>query len=242
MHGIIAMEACEAVFRLLDEGETGVDAGANVGTVCSSMVHRVGRSGHVLAFEMMPQTFAMLNENVEAWKSRCPQVEAFHCALSDSETTINIGLSPDFLVNTGVAYATHGDVHPGHQVLSAQAKRLDSFLSAEQSIHLLKLDVERHEYAVLKGAEELLKSGRIRDIVLEDATHEDSTVKQLLRSNGYSFFSMQAGLFGVSLIPFQPSASHSDTNADDYSDFLATRNPERALARWAKRGYRCLSA
>lgn len=239
MHGIIAMEACEAVARLLDEGETAVDAGANVGTVSSIMARRVGKTGQVSAFEMMPQTFAYLHENVESWKAFCPKAEAHQCALSDRESVINIGLSPDFQVNTGVAYATRGEVHPGHQVTTAQAKRLDAFFPSNAMIHFLKLDVERHELEVLQGAGSLLTQGRIRDIVFEDVALADSPVKQLLASLGYSLLTMRAGLSRIDLIPFH-AADHAG-NADEYCDYLATRDVKRTLSRWAKGKYYCLS-
>ena len=241
MHGIIAIEACEAAARLLDEGETAVDAGANVGTVCSIMANRAGKTGLVKAFEMMPPTYAYLKENVQAWKECCPNVEAYQCALSDCESVINIGLSPDFQVNTGVAYATRGEVHPGHQVTTAQARRLDSFFSSKDTIHFLKLDVERHELEVLRGAGSLLTEGRIRDIVFEDAALADSSVKQLLRSHGYTLLTMCTGLSRIDLMPFQ-LFNKEWNEADGYCDYLATRDVKRTMERWAKGRYYCLSA
>jgi FkbM family methyltransferase len=240
MYGITGMEACEAVCRLLDPGETAVDAGANVGTVSSCMMHRVGKTGRVMAFEMMPATYQFLNENYQAWKPLCPNSEAVQLALSDRETTVNIGLSPDFHQNSGVAYARHGEVHPGHEHLTAAAKPLDAFFPAPEKIHFLKLDVERHEHEVLLGARELMSSRRIRDIVFEDIKGMETPVKTYLREQGYALFTMTPKLMGVELEPFQPQGDATTLDENAYADFLATLEVDRLKKRWASRGYQCL--
>lgn len=241
MHGITALEACEAVFRLLDPAETAVDAGANIGTVSSAMIHCTGPKGRVTAFEMMPQTYRILKENYNNWQSACSEARAVECALSNSDTTVNIGLSSDFALNTGVAYATHGEVFAGHQSISSPAKTLDSFFPAPQTIHFLKLDVERHELAVLEGASELLKSGRLRDMVFEDDIAADSPVKQLLMRYGYTIFTMHPKLFGIKIVRFE-GYTDKVTARKGIADYLATRDPQRVESRWASSGYRCLKS
>lgn len=241
MHGITALESCEAVFRLLDPGETAVDAGANIGTVSSAMIHCTGPTGRVTAFEMMPQTYRFLADNYKNWKAACAEARAVECALSNSETTVNIGLSSDFALNTGVAYATHGEVFTGHQSIPSLAKTLDSFFPAPQIIHFLKLDVERHELAVLEGARELLRSGRLRDMVFEDDVDAESPVKHLLKQHGYTLFTMQPNLFGLKLIRMQDKTDEV-TAGKGIADYLATRDPHRVESRWTTSGYLCLKS
>jgi FkbM family methyltransferase len=242
MHGIMAVEACEAVFRLLDPGECGVDVGANVGIVSSAMVRRAGQSGRVVAFEMMPQTFGYLAENLAAWKRLCPDSAAVNCPVSDSESAVNIGLSSDFPLNSGVAYVTRGEVPAGTASLVATARTLDSYFPEPQAIHVLKLDVERHELPVLKGAARLLASGRVRDVVFEDALAPDSPAKEFLRSNAYSLFALRNGAFRTALAPLPATGGRPGADSDEYVDFLATRDPDRARSRWQRRGYLCLTA
>ena len=50
--------------------------------------------------------------------------------------------------------------------IEVPAVRLDSIVSG-QDIHLLKIDTQGHELAVLRGARRLLEQGRVRMVALE---------------------------------------------------------------------------
>lgn len=113
-HGLTAIEACEAAFRLMGPGDIAIDAGANQGIVTSAMAFRAGRSGRVIAIEMLPETFQKLALNVQSWGEAGSCITLINSAVSDRNGTIQVGLSPDFARNSGVAYATHEQVFPGH--------------------------------------------------------------------------------------------------------------------------------
>ena len=49
--------SCEAIWRLLDEGELALDVGANIGYMTSLMAARLGKNGRVIAFEPHPVLF-----------------------------------------------------------------------------------------------------------------------------------------------------------------------------------------
>ncbi len=51
--------------------------------------------------------------NVARWQADCESIHLHAVALSDRNGMISIGFSPDFIGNSGVAYATHGQVHEG---------------------------------------------------------------------------------------------------------------------------------
>ena len=50
--------------ELVDEGDTVLDIGANQGLHTIALAHRVGRTGHVWAFEPHPRTVEVLRENI----------------------------------------------------------------------------------------------------------------------------------------------------------------------------------
>ncbi len=52
-HGLTALDACEAVFRLMQVGGTALDIGANHGVVTSAMRHKGGPNCRIHSFEMV---------------------------------------------------------------------------------------------------------------------------------------------------------------------------------------------
>jgi protein-L-isoaspartate O-methyltransferase len=55
----------KAIKNYVVPGDTVYDIGANIGYITLSLAKRVGRHGHVLAFEPIPQTFDLLRRNIE---------------------------------------------------------------------------------------------------------------------------------------------------------------------------------
>ena len=109
-----------------------------------------------------------------------------------------------------------------------------------QAVGEPEIDVERHEYYVLKGAKGLLKEGLVRDIVFEDVSLGDSRTKDLLLSYGYDIFSIEYNLKGPYLVPFRTHGYSLEGIESNYSDFLATLIPSRAITRFVRKGFRCL--
>ena len=68
--GIYDLVLSEAIWRLLDCGETAIDVGANIGYVTGLMAARVGPTGSVKAFEPHPRVFTLLASNVERWRGQ----------------------------------------------------------------------------------------------------------------------------------------------------------------------------
>ena len=58
--GVFDLPVAEALWRLLDAGETALDIGANLGQMTSVLRGKAGPAGCVLAFEPHPKLFAAL--------------------------------------------------------------------------------------------------------------------------------------------------------------------------------------
>lgn len=150
------------VRRFLRPGMTMVDVGANVGYFTALAASVVGESGCAIAVEPSTRAFEHLQYLVT--RNRLPQVRIFHGGLSDKK-----GCAPLYCGdqrNFTPTMVAHGGLDP----LEFVAVRTLDDLAAELAIDridLLKIDVEGHEPAVLRGATELLARRAIGAVLCE---------------------------------------------------------------------------
>lgn len=157
----------EPEFALLDQfispGDWVVDVGANVGHYTKRLSDLAGPAGRVLAFEPVPETFAILASNVRRFAHS--NVSLFNCALSGRMATLSMTLpqAADGLTNY---YRAH--VSEGHgQGVSILAMPLDGMLAGAK-VSLIKVDAEGHELAVMEGLSGLVDKCRPTLIVETD--------------------------------------------------------------------------
>jgi FkbM family methyltransferase len=231
MRGVHELPVCEVLWRLAAPGERVVDVGANIGVMTSVMSKRVGPSGRVFAFEPHPALFARLRRNVQRWNRN--NVQTFNWAVSDQTGTSRLCESDGFAGNTGTA-GLSGERGQA-RCFEVQTARLDDALPT-RDYGLLKIDVEGNEERVLAGGVSALGQGRFRDIVFESAAGCATSAHGFLASQGYYLFAIGSSLCGPKLSKVE-GAESAHTGAADY---LATREPKRALERIASRGWRVL--
>jgi FkbM family methyltransferase len=230
--GVYDLTVAETLARLAAPGESAIDAGANVGLMSSLLARSVGPQGHVTSFEPHPMIFATLARNVALWEREesVSTIEARQAAVSATAGTLPLAVDPQaFAHNKGTASLEHVD---GADVTDVQTVRLDEEISGP--VGVLKLDVEMHELAALEGAEALLSSRLIRDIVFEEHEPPPTPVTQLLEAHGYEVLSVRQGLTGPILCA--PAEAHSKKLWDPPA-LLATSDPSRARGRLGRRGW-----
>jgi FkbM family methyltransferase len=227
----------EALWRLLDPGDTAVDAGANIGYVTSLMARRTGPAGHVLAVEPHPEIFPLLVENIRlaAEGRSCAPVEALQAALGERDGDAVLAWDEDFVSNAGTAHVVEGDATPVHAA-TVRIRRLDDLVRWPR-VSLLKLDVEGYEAPVLRGAERLLSERRIPHIVYEDHVGPGSDVQRLLADHGYASFALGWRLLGPVIAP---AALGSLAHPWEPPSYIATLQPELVRRRMARRGWSVL--
>jgi FkbM family methyltransferase len=230
-NGVEELGVTELLFRLADVAELALDVGANVGYMTSVLARVVGPRGHVIACEPHPALFEMLSKNIETWPAR--NVMAVRCALSASPGAQELHVPTAFKNNHGIATLEPLGSEAG-DMLVVDARRLDAL--TEGPIGVMKLDVEGHEAAVLEGAGALLGPG-LRDLVFESTFGYPSAVTSSLESAGYHLFGLEQRLRGPVLVP--PASTHPHPFGAP-PNYLATQDPERALARTKPRGWRAL--
>ena len=153
-------------------GDCAWDVGANVGWYTTRLSSWVGPEGCVFAFEPVPPNLARLHEAV----ADAANIVVIPTGLSDREADAAFLLGSD---PTGAS----SRIVPDH-LADPQAGRIalttgDALVErgAATLPDLLKIDVEGHEFEVLRGMAETLARGRLRSVFVE--VHFD-----LLRQQG----------------------------------------------------------
>ena len=238
--GVHELCVSECLWRLLDRGETAVDVGANIGYMTSLMAVRVGVEGWVVAVEPHPEVFEELEYNAERWqRTQVGRIRLIGKALSNECGPARLVASSVFKQNQGTA-TLEVEVGGGSSQDAWTVERTTLDTLAEDvlaTVHLLKLDVEGHERAVLEGAERLLRRGEVRDIIFEEHAMPPTAVTEMLSEYGYSISYLDKRVLGPKAVPISEKFARRSGEAPSY---LATLDPERAQARLSARGWSVL--
>jgi FkbM family methyltransferase len=234
--GVYDLVVTEAIWRLVRPGDTTLDVGANVGYMTLAMSARLARGGRVFSFEPHPELFGELARNAATARERFAgvAVRVLREALSDSSGTVGLLIPDGFEDNRGLA--SLGDAGEGITVI---ARRLDEYSDEiGPDVALMKIDVEGHEYAALRGASSMLTRGTIRHVVMEDHRAYPNEVSELLESHGYDIFSLERAPLGPRLgNPRRPRRSGWEAPS-----LLATLRTTEAVEAFRVPGWRALGA
>lgn len=151
----------DVVRRIVQVGDTILDAGANIGYYSLKLSEMCGPSGSVFAFEPDPENFKVLSLNVET--NKASNVRLFNCALSDFDGTARLFRSA---TNAG-DYSLFPRVGPTKPPVDVACRRIDSITDLiTRSPRLIKIDVQGLEAAVLRGATNSFKKWNPRPVIL----------------------------------------------------------------------------
>ncbi len=180
--------------KLARTGSVVFDIGANIGAHTLGMARNVGPTGRVFAFEPADFAFAKLKRNLALNPELESRTQAHQILLAAEP-------SAPLPAKVYASWPLVGDepVHPklrGRLTTSLEARvdTLDGFVERKgiDRLDLIKIDVDGHEYAVLKGGARTLAKFR-PDLVMEMSpyiqTGQDygfGALVALLRDAGYS--------------------------------------------------------
>lgn len=143
-----------------------MDGGANVGQYASHALAVIGQRLRIHCFEPSPRTFQGLSKNL----GDCPGVKLMPFGLSDAEAECELYSHEGGDTEASLAKRdlSHWSIVQD-RVEVVRLRRLDDVCREEKipRIDLLKLDVEGHELAALRGAAQLLEQRRINSIQFE---------------------------------------------------------------------------
>lgn len=155
-----------------------IDAGANIGTF--SIYGSAFNVEKIYAIEPFPMTFDQFKKNIDL-NSLNPKVESFQLALSGTDGTRKMDLSPGPSQSRGLLDTTN---EGGLTVPSISLKSFLSKIGAEK-IDLLKIDIEGGEYDVFEHCDQETFN-KINEIVMEyHPTGNKQDLFQRLTHHGY---------------------------------------------------------
>ncbi|MFT5114900.1 MAG: FkbM family methyltransferase [Parasphingorhabdus sp.] len=211
--------------KIVREGDTVLDIGANIGVVTVPLAKFVGKSRNVHSFEPNPSLAQQLNNTIA--HNKLTNVHLHPVALGSRRDTLELVIPEG---NRGAASLVRQTIVKTAETVRVQVEMLDGLCEKEQikSVRLIKIDVEGFETEVFKGAHELLSKIKPDAILFElnersSQELSEEPLMKLLHSYGYDFFSIPKNLLRMQLLPLNSRSKREVTG----HDFLAVPKGEK---------------
>lgn len=152
--GAFERSTVDAYRKMIKQGDTVLDIGANVGAHTLHLARLVGDSGAVIAYEPTAYAVSKLRQNLALNPGLVQRVTVAQVMLTDSDDRI-----PEHEIYSSWPLTTQNNLHVGHrgQLKSTEgcrALKLDSHLKSlkVKKVDFIKMDVDGFECHVLGGA------------------------------------------------------------------------------------------
>jgi FkbM family methyltransferase len=205
--------------RIVNEGDTFIDIGANVGTETITASKMVGPRGRVVAVEPQRLCAAMLRKSV--LENQLSNVEVFEQALSNRTGFCEMARQEKG--NSGTA-EIRDFADSSSATCTSPVVNTSDFLRGLEIVndYVLKIDVEGHEGAILEGAKAYFEIHKPKAILFEANRHlynsnerfSDNPAVQLLADANAKLFAIRKSLLGLKLIPVRHLSENP--SATDY--------------------------
>lgn len=191
-------EATEYVYhlpKLVGEGATAIDIGANLGYYSRYISQAIGEGGRLYSVEPVAPILGVLRHNLR----HCPNVEILPYALGEEEREIvmcNDTARYQGYFGTGQNFvgdaATEGEGEQVGERFPAQMRRGSELFSKLTRLNFIKCDIEGYEVVVMNELRPLLE--RFRPTVLIETGGENrAKIIKLFHSLGYRGFTLEEG-------------------------------------------------
>lgn len=197
--------------RFLREGDTVIDAGANIGLLTLRAAKIVGVRGKVISIEPHPETFRWLKKNTLL--NRFSNIHFFNIAVGHKQQLVSF---TDFKIKD------INKISEKEGTLKLPLTTLDTLCSDVSRCMLLKIDVEGFELPALFGAEELLKK---TDVVMFESSPRNFALQNYSLQDIFRYLELQ----GFSVFKIRPdfTTEHTASNYETvvkYENLFATKD------------------
>ncbi|MDJ0745622.1 MAG: FkbM family methyltransferase [Xenococcaceae cyanobacterium MO_167.B27] len=180
--------------KLLKKGDLFIDIGANCGTETIPASKIVEKDGAVHGFEPNSNCLDMLKSSI--CENHLENVYLYNYAVTDFICSINVRIPTN---NSGSGAVSIDPTSSSQVVKAVTLDSIDKF--KEKSIKLIKIDVEGHEYEVLKGAKRIFTENKPENVLIEIWFNPDVPFDQLpstkfLLQHGYTPYQLMRR-FGI---------------------------------------------
>ncbi|MCH8167967.1 MAG: FkbM family methyltransferase [Proteobacteria bacterium] len=217
-YGLHEFEDMAFVAHALRPGDLFADIGANAG---SYTVIAAGVSGaRVIAIEPVPKTIERLRANISL-NSLDDHVRVEVCALTDKAGTVRFTTDQDTVNHVASATETA-------HTIDVPARTADA-LFVKDVPRIVKIDVEGHEFDLLRGASHMLSEPGVWAMIIEVSGVKTETVLATLSRHGFE--PRKYDPFSRSLAPASPSVGAGNTlflriaSEDDIASRLISAEP-----------------
>lgn len=176
--------------KLVKEGDTVLDVGANIGYYTLILAKLVGDKGKVFAFEPDPTNFQILKDNVEM--NGYKNVVLEQKAVSDTNGKTKLFFSG---INNGDHRIFYGE---GRENIEVGTVRLEDYFKGKlPDISFFKLDIQGSEFLALRGMCSILRKKGIKFTTefspenLESAGESPKELVNWIKKQGFDIFDMK---------------------------------------------------
>ncbi len=174
---------------ILREGDHFVDIGANIGMISLHARSLIGSAGRIDCFEPIPDCAAALREHFRI--NGIQNATVHDCALSDQPGRQQISITS---AHTGTATLAAVDIAELRRAFWVDVRVGDDCI--DDSVDLIKIDVEGFELRVLKGLERVLATAQpflITELIESQLVHAGTSVDEVadfLMCRGYAAYGL----------------------------------------------------
>ncbi len=178
--------------KLIHEGDTCIDIGANLGYYSYFMSKHIGAHGKLIAVEPVPLFGKIWGHNMRRLKSK--NFQLFSCALGEKEGSISMG-TPQIngVLHHGMTHVIDENTENVSLKFNVQMKIADTLFSDIEKLDFVKVDVEGYEHLVFGNMINTID--KFRPVIQSELSGSEnrSAVISLLRQYNYEAMVLRNG-------------------------------------------------
>lgn len=197
--GVNEPHVTRTLVSLIRPGDVVVDVGANVGYFSVLAGWQAYPDGQVWSFEPSPNVFATMRSNIHN-NGYSGMAKTRKMALSDRRGSASLRIFKGYEATSTIrevsdAFVKHTEIETGHEsyLVDVGMDTLDAQMEDVPKIDVMKIDVEGHEPAMIRGAVEILSRSPNVKIVMEFVpsimgAEQSKLLVILLRELGFAIY------------------------------------------------------